>query len=208
MNREGQETLLIFSYGSLLDHRSASKTLSPKSMRTGRKAVALGVRRVFDRDIPIDPTHNWSTPCHPDSRAMLNVRATGNPDDRTNGILYTVRVEDIPALRKREHGYDLAPILVVMWDSYISGSRPKYVVAYTFHSPKESHYTSEGIYPRPGYYELVRDAIKERGPRFYDMWLESTYLSDESTPISEWENNVQSGDPRSRSESSHCLISP
>jgi len=207
MNREGQETILIFSYGSLLDYQSASKTLSPKTMRTGRQVVALGTKRVFDRDVPVDPTHDWSIPCHPDSRAMLNVHATGNPDDITNGILYTVHIEDIPALRKREYGYDLTPILVMTWDSYIAGNPPEYIVAYTFHSPRESHYTSDSIYPRPGYYELVRDAVKEKGPKFYEIWIESTYLSDESTPISEWEDVVRSRDPRTLKESTRCLIS-
>jgi len=205
MNREGKETIQVFSYGSLLDYDSARKTLSPKTMITGQKAVAMGVRRVFDRDVPVDPTHDWGVPCDPNSRAMLNLHATGNPDDITNGVIYQLRIEDIPAVREREHGYDLKPILVSTWENYMNGDKSEYFIAYTFHSPKESHFTHDNIYPRPGYYELTRDAAKERGPDFYQMWIESTYLSDEVTPISEWEKVVRSKNPRSLKYDARCL---
>jgi len=208
LEKEGKQTITIFSYGSLLARKSARRTLSPKTLKTGNRAVALGLRRVFNRDIPIDPKKDWGIPCDPASRAMLNIIATGNPDDITNGIVFEVCLEDIAPMRQREYGYDLIPILVTSWEGHVKGDPPEYTIAYTFHSPKESHFTHDNIYPRPGYYELARDAAKDQGQEFYRMWMDSTYLSDEVTSIKEWEKVVQSQDPRSLNRKTHCILSP
>ncbi len=208
LKARGIKSLTIFGYGSLVDRRSASKSLSNRSLKTGEPAAAFGLKRIFNRDIPVDPTAAWGVPCDPKARAMLNVFKTGNPDDVVTGVIYEVALEDLASLRKREPGYDLVPILYVDWSDYIGNQKLHYRIAYVFHSPKESRYTSDDILPRPGYYELTRDAAKKHGPEFYRLWMESTYLSDETTPIVEWENAVKSKEFKSLKYHSLSPVTP
>ena len=196
LREQGKTTIPIFSFGSLLDTQSARKTFSDKTLKTSTVSVAYGTKRVFNRDIPIDPGHDWGVPCHPLSRAMLNLVTTDNENDVTNGVLVNVHVNDIAPMRRREYGYNLIPILISTWDDYKNGSDREYMIAYAFHSPENTVFTNDQILPRPGYYEMARDAAIERGPEFYRMWLESTYRADGVTPIYIWEQHVQKEDRR------------
>lgn len=191
LKSQNKKTILIFNYGSLLDLCSASKTFSKKSLATRRLAVAFGTKRVFDRDVPINPRSKWGVPISPESRAMLNLVRTGDLKDVTNGILMNVDIDDIPFMRKREEGYELVPIIVSGWQDYLTNKNPRTFIAYTFHAKEGTRFTSSHIYPRPGYYELARDAAKIQGPIFYQMWLNSTFLADKKQPISVWEEAIR-----------------
>jgi len=58
------------------------------------------------------------------------------------------------------------------------------------------------VLPRPVYYELVRDAAKELGPEFAQIWFATTYMGDGITPIETWERALQMGIPFTKSKSS------
>lgn len=189
---QGEGSILIFSYGSLMDRESAQETLSEQSMATRRTAVAFGVRRLFDRDVPIKPRSHWHTPNDPLARGMLNVRVSDSPYDIINGVLVEVAVDDLPSILSREVGYDLYPVVVEEWDSPDSSD---YAVAYTFRAPEHSIYTNPKLLPRPGYYELTRNAAKQYGPLFLALWYKTTYFADGHTLIQEWEEDVQSNHP-------------
>ncbi len=193
LKKQGQESILIFTFGSLLDNNSAAKTFSKEAIDTRYLAVAVGTRRSFNRDIPLLPHYKWGMPRCPEARGMLNLITTGSDHDVTNGILMEVPIKDIPAMRKRECGYDLVPIIVAQWHDYLVSESPDFTIAYTFHAPDNTSYTSDDIYPRPGYYEFARDAAKRQGPLFYEMWITSTFLSDKKTPITVWEEAVKNG---------------
>lgn len=204
LKRQGKTTIPIFTFGSLLDSHSASRTFSKKSLSTGVLTVAIGTKRVFNRDIPIDPSHNWGVPCNSEARAMLNLQKTNDTNDVTNGLLLQVQTEDIEPMRRREYGYDLVPVIVISWDDYLNKKSPHYSIAYTFHSPENTRFTNNQILPRPGYYELTRNAALQKGPEFYHMWLKSTYLSDGKTPITVWEHHVQKEELQTQIDLNGC----
>lgn len=183
--------LTIFAHGSLIDQNSAAKTFSDETLMTRTPALAFGLRRVFDRDVPIETAPHWGTPIHPRARGMLNVYPS-QQGDMVNGVLMEVQPSDFNPLRAREIGYDLIPVVVAVWDEYLQTPSPDYRIAYTLHAPEESPYTNPKVLPRPGYYEMARDAAKKFGPAFYKLWMQSTYLADKRTPISDWDAHISS----------------
>lgn len=181
-----QETILIFSYGSLMNEDSAQRTLSAETLKTREPAIAFGVERVFD----YDPTSSaLGPPKDPHARAMLNVRPTGNPADFANGVVVEMPIADVKALCQREVGYDLIPVVITYWEDAKKDRYPTFQVAYTFSSPNEPRngkiYTNSQILPRPEYLHLVRQGADTYGPEFRSFFEDSTYLADGKTPVQE-----------------------
>ncbi len=197
LRSSGLTSIKIFSYGSLMNYDSASRTLSSQTMSSLRPAIAFGVKRVFNRDGSIKPNSRWGVPYSPKARAMLNLTHSDNEDALVNGIAFEVKLDDIAPLMRREVGYDLIPVIMMNWEDALQGKHNCYI-AYAFSAPKASKYTHNDIAPRPNYYELSRDATKQYGPIFYSMWFSSTYLSDEITPIFEWEKRVRENAPETQ----------
>lgn len=195
LRAEGKESIVIFSYGSLMDVASASKTLSQAALATRMPAIGYKIKRIFDRDVPIREGSKWCQPAHPHARAMLNVLPTASHEDFVNGVLIHIPLDEIPNVLFREEGYDLLPIVVQEWDIEEETVMPHYRVAYTFHAPQTGFYTNSQIMPRPKYYELTRDAALQYGLAFYDIWLETTYLADGITSVMEWEERCSERDP-------------
>ncbi len=192
LQREGKDSILIFSYGSLMDHTSASRTLGAKTLATKRPALAYKIKRLFNRDVAIRPQSKWCEPYHTKARAMLNVMPTEDANDFVNGVLIDLPLDEIPHVLLREEGYDLMPVSVREYNS------ENYQIAYTFYAPETGPYTSKEIFPRPHYYELTRDAALQYGEHFYELWLETTYLSDGVTPIIEWEAMWMNQEPHTQ----------
>jgi len=68
------KTLPVFSIGSLMSYKSASRTLSEESLKGRRGAVAFGTMRAFDRDLPSHyGAQRHGRPLDDRSRAMLNM---------------------------------------------------------------------------------------------------------------------------------------
>ena len=195
---EGKKSILIFSYGSLMDSSSAARSLSKISMATRRPGIAFGIRRLFDRDVPICKGSKWGIPNDPNARGMLNIMLSEQPEDFINGVLVDVILEDIPDILCREEEYDLLPIVVQNWDNIANSEHPHYLIAYTFHAPQGSGATNSTILPRPGYYELTRNASLLYGQIFYQIWLNTTYFADGITPITEWEKEILQGKERTK----------
>lgn len=197
LKKERKRSIPIFSYGSLMDEGSAKQTLGGKSMQTRRPAIAYHLRRVFDRDVKVRSKSKWCIPMNPEARGMLNVIPTESKEDFINGVLVDITLDDIPNVLFREEGYDLIPVVVQDWHE-VADVNPNYKIAYTFHAPQGSTFTSAHIAPRPGYYELTRDAAKQYGPFFSRLWFKTTYLSDGQTPIMQWEVKVLDRDPETQ----------
>lgn len=190
LKTQGKTSLLLFTYGSLMDVSSAKRTLSESSLDTRRPAVAYGIKRVFDLDVAITPESRWCTPNNPKARAMLNI--VPSPSSVVNGVLMDIAIGDIHALLLREEGYNLIPVVVAEWDTAQEEPTILYQIAYTFHAPQGSPYTNSTIMPRPGYYELTRNAAFQFGEAFSKLWFETTFLSNGQTPIDSWEQKVLS----------------
>lgn len=194
------DTIKIFSYGSLMNFDSASKTLSPASLNSYKPAIAMGVKRIFNRDVPIKPNSKWCPPNNHSARGMLNLAMSSNPQSMVNGVVFDLHRDDIPSLLYREEGYDLIPIVVKDWED----EEGKCYIAYTFYASPDSEYVSDVIDPRPKYYELCRDAAKLYGKEYYSFWLSSTYLSDGVHSIRKWEQLVQDKDPSTQTLKTNC----
>lgn len=185
MRQRGAEEITIFSYGSLMSKASASRTLTPITLETRAPALAFGAKRLFNRDVKVKEGSSYGIPRDSMARGMLNIELTHNYQDVVNGVVFQVNVKDIPALLNREEGYDLVPLLYTSWDDFKNGKEPVFKIAYTFRAKVLGPYTNSDILPRPGYYELTRDAALEYGDDFYAVWLHSTYHSDGITLIEE-----------------------
>jgi hypothetical protein len=195
LSAEGKKSLPLFSYGSLVDPASASLTLSKQALKTRRPALAFGVIRAFDRDITVKPDSKWGTPCHQEARGMLNIQPSPYLEQFINGVLLDVPLKDIDALLKREIGYDLIPVVIADWQSMLDG-KLNFDYAYILHAQRDSVYVNTAIFPRPGYYELTRNAATQYGPLFSLLWLNTTFMADGHTPIAVWEQWLKTQDPR------------
>lgn len=200
LEREGVSSLSILSYGSLMDRDSAKRTLSEKSLKTSQPAIGFGMKRVFDRDVPVNSISSYSKPNDELARGMLNVVPLDDLGSFINGVLIDVDISDLQKVLAREKGYDLIPIIVTSWNDWVD-KKKSYSIAYTFHAPQESSYTSSNIKPRPGYYELSRDAAKRYGALFEELWFANTFTADGVTPIETWEVSLLSGDPMTKAVS-------
>ncbi len=81
---------------------------------------------------------------------------------------------------KREIGYNLVPVIVTGWNGFLEG-KVEYAIAYILQAPLGSLYVSDVILPRPGYYELTRDAARQYGPFYEMLWFNSTFMADGNT---------------------------
>lgn len=194
---EGKTSLPLFSYGSLIDKESASRTLSPEALATRRPALAFGVKRTFDRDVPIKAGSRWNIPCNLNARGMLNIQKVENQNAFINGVLIDVPLADIPALLYREEGYNLIPVVVSNWEA-LQTENYHFAIAYILQAPSGSQYVNSNILPRPGYYELTRNAAMSFGPLFELVWQNTTYMADGKTPVIFWENLIHDNDPITR----------
>ncbi|MEM1283708.1 MAG: gamma-glutamylcyclotransferase family protein [Chlamydiota bacterium] len=184
------ETIPIFSYGSLLNKESASRTLSDKAMTTHRPALSFGTKRVFNRHVP--NTSRWGPKERPNDTGMLNVIQTEDLSHVVNGVVIEVDIDDLKNLLLREEGYDLVPVVVTCWNDVINDdSHKNYFVAYTFQASDDErvgvHYTNRYINPVTGYALASKQGAEQYGESFLKLWVSSTYLADKETQFSLWE---------------------
>lgn len=193
LKKEKKKNLLIFAYGSLVNYESARRHLSSNALESRRPALAFGLIRLFDRDMPISRSSTWGIPWDVKSRGMLNVQLTHRPQDYVNGILIEVPIDELKPLCSREIGYDLVPVAVSVWHNRFLMKQADYEIAWTFCAPKNSFWTNGSLNPRPGYYELSRDSAKQYGDLFSSLWFLTTFCADGKTPIWLWERSVRNG---------------
>jgi len=181
--RQGRDSLALVAYGSLVNPDSAAVTLGPRSGHVRQPVVAHGVRRVFDVPIPADHPR-YGPPINPRATGVLNVRLTAAEHDAINGVLLHVAIEDLPALREREEGYDLHPVACTDWEQTGADGR----VAYVLVCP--APLTDPQVEPHRRYYEVCREGAAGFGPAFLATWLDNTYLADGVTPVGRWEREA------------------
>lgn len=186
LDHKGLSGISIVGYGSLVNTASAAQTLRDESLITRQPVIAFGARRLFNYDMPLN-TGRYAPPVEPLARAALNTRITGSEHDVVNGILINVTSTDIPAIRRREVGYDLFPITCLRWNEL---ENPPFL-AYILSCPDEPRegkcHTSDKISPHREYYSLCRKGACEIDKDFLRLWLATTYLADGITPVAQWE---------------------
>lgn len=183
------DTIPFFAYSSMIDLQSgAAKAISSEAAATQIPALAFGIQRVFNREMPADTVEKgWGALKRSNDLAILNVFE--KEDAVLNGVVFYLPISDLMILSKREVGYDLIPIVVAKWSDAIDyQAEPEMFIAYTFRAPNPasggSHiYTNTGINPIPGYFNFLQNGLKVQGDDFKAMWWATTYLADQKTLV-------------------------
>jgi hypothetical protein len=118
--------------------------------------LALGARRVFNYVIPETLLKSYGGNFPPRERAALNVDYTRSPADVLNGRLLTVAPGDITALREREFGYDLQPVVCVPWGKWEAGFFKAYVLVAAERTCGDRQVIDNEALPHPLYAGLCR----------------------------------------------------
>lgn len=111
-----------------------------------------------------------------------------------NGVAIRLPLSDLEALLEREVGYHLVPTVILGWDDYLN-NRCSYEVGYILKASPGTLYVNSEVLPRPGYYEVTRNAAEQYGSLFQQVWMETTFLADGVTPIAVWDMLVHALDP-------------
>lgn len=192
LRSEGKENLTIFGYGSLLNRESAERTLKPAGADPYRASIAFGIVRLFDYDMPREVKQRSAYDLDdgkPLERGLLNARFTGALTDGANGVLMDVPLDDIEALRKREVGYDLRPVLCLPWGDLSAKPSMAYVLSCAGRSWEGQMLSNRDLLPHAGYYRLCRDGAASISEAFLDYWLDTTFLADGETSARAWEKS-------------------
>ncbi len=172
----------IIAYGTLINKHSIGQTVGESHVEG--PVVALGVRRVFSFAL-VDENYDdhggrYTRSEDPRRCATLNVEHTGVPADRVNGILFSIKREDIDPMAKREFGYDLLP---VEYERDRSGGS-----AYMFIARQDteaiSHRVRRDILPNESSLKTCLSGAATYGKAFLEAWIASCYLAD-GTPLME-----------------------
>lgn len=185
--------VLLFGYGSLMNPGSARKSVSKNAVRSTRSVVAFGFKRIFNYK-PGDLS-KWGSDVEKNEGAMLNIDPKTTYNHIINGVVMEVNLKDLKALVQREIGYDLVPMLVADWNKVLSeDSSVQIEKAYTFLVPDElrggKSYTETHSYPLRKYLYIVQEGASLFGTQFLDYWNATTYLSDGTTSIQNWDKEV------------------
>ena len=186
LKQRGETFLRVLGYGSLVNYESASLTLDAKTLATRRAAVCFGVRRVFNYEMT-KTVKRYGPPVDPASRAALNAVHTRDIDDVINGVVMEVALADVPALRAREVGYDLAPAPTLLWEDLSGLPFTTWVLCAPQEPTLGESHTNDQLSPHREYYRQCRQGAADIDADFLQLWLATTYLGDGITPVSQWE---------------------
>jgi len=179
--------LPFVGYGSLLNSASASDTFKDEILRSRRPIIVFGARRVFNYSMGLE-VGRYGKPERDIDTAALNIRLTGSVEDTLNAVLLELPLSEIQALREREIGYDLEPVVCIDWNRL----EKRFFIAYSLLCPDEPRLgkkrTDDSLMPHRNYYQVCKKGAKEFGESFLQYWLSTTYLSDGITPVSEWDS--------------------
>jgi hypothetical protein len=184
LRESGRKTIRLFGYGSLLNLESALRTF-PGTAERFTPALAFGIVRLFNFEMPEAVRRRYTLFKNPLERGLLNARVTGFMTDVANGVLVDVGIDEIQALRTREVGYDLRPLVCVPWER---GSEAVPVLAYVLTCPDRlwegRPLTNRELSPHRGYLRQCCEGAKSYSEGFGRFWQETTYLADGETRIS------------------------
>jgi hypothetical protein len=179
--------LLLVGYGSLLNRDSAARTIKDTPADGDPPVLALGARRVFNYVIPEARLKSYSGNFPPRERAALNVDYTRSAGDVLNGRLLTVAPADVAALREREFGYDLRPVICMRWGDWEAAPFTAYVLVATEGTRGGQQVIDNDALPHPLYAGLCRAGAHAVSEAFLRLYLETTFLADRKTTLAAWE---------------------
>ena len=179
--------LLLVGYGSLLNRDSAVETIKDTPREGHPPVLALGARRVFNYVMPEAELKSYGVNFSPRERAALNVDYSRSPADAVNGRLLTVGPVDIAALREREFGYDLRPVVCMRWGEWKVAPFTAYVLVAVEGTRDGRQVIDNDALPHPLYAGLCRAGAHAVSEAFLQLYLQTTFLADRKISLFEWE---------------------
>jgi len=168
--RQPNKELLLVGYGSLLSRESAAETIAGAERQEFTPVIAAGAQRVFNYRIPPSVLEEMGGHSSPRESAALNVVVTGRSDDIINGRLIAVAIKDLPALRIREHGYHLRPVVCIPWGKDNAKPFTAYVLAAEEPIVNGQKVIDRPLLPNPPYVRICYQGAKSVSPQFADCF--------------------------------------
>jgi predicted ATPase/tetratricopeptide (TPR) repeat protein len=182
----GASSFRLFAYGSLVNRESASRDF-PNAGERSVPALAFGVVRLFEYDMPDVVRARFYPRLRADDpeRASLNIHVTGFLTDVANGVVIDVAIDEVTALREREVGYDLRPIVCIDW-SEETPAEPR--IAFVLSAPnrlwKDRPLTNRSLQPLRPYLRMCLAGAETCSKAFAAFWRDTTFLGDGETTVS------------------------
>jgi hypothetical protein len=183
-------TIPFITFSSMIDREAgAVKAISSEAAATQIPAIAFGIQRTFNREMPAKTVEEgWGPLKRPNDLAILNVFE--KEDAVLNGVIFQLPLSDLLILSKREVGYDLIPVVAMRWhDALDEKIEPEIFLAFTFQAPdytgEGSRYTNVNVNPIPGYFNYLQKGLNIMGDDFKAMWWTTTYLADKKTLVND-----------------------
>ncbi|MEM6690966.1 MAG: hypothetical protein AAF664_16180 [Planctomycetota bacterium] len=176
----------IVGYGSLLNPDSARRTITNTPAEGHLPVLAYGAKRVFNYTMPDIIFDQYQVRPTANQRAALNTDYYGDISGVLTGRLLEIRLNELPALREREKGYHLDPVVYVPWNA--PEEIPK--IAYVFRADESAFegkvYVDDTLLPYPPYAALCREGAGMVDPDFEDAFLDTSWLADRVTTLRSW----------------------
>lgn len=183
LGQRGGDPPSLVGYGSLLNAKSAARTVAGTPEKGHPPVVAFGGRRVYEYIIPQKVLDRYGEKAEPSEGAALNLRPTGSADDLFNGRLIPLDLNDLEGLRERERAYDLEPVIVVPWGQWDQTPQLAFALACPPVEFEGRAFVDPELKPYPPYHRLCLEGAAAVSPEFADLFLQSTYLGDGETLV-------------------------
>lgn len=179
--------LPLIGYGSLMNPASAARTIKDVPSVDHPPVLAAGARRIFHYAMSAGYMTVYGRPHEPREVAALNMMHTGSADDVFNGRLLYVSGSDIPALREREGGYDLKPVVCLPWGDWTGAVVRGFILTVSTAGADGRSLIDNTALPFPPYARVVRAGAGAVSEDFLRLYLRTTFLGDGKTDIATWE---------------------
>lgn len=191
----GTSKIPIIGYGSLINPKSAARTLSEEVIQQSNGVHVYSYQRTFNTFWPYyDPRAQEDDATN--EIAFLNIQKAKNEDHFFNAMLFWIDENDFIKLRSRELTYDLVPVAVALLDANHHPIEDKPMVAYAWMVTDPDYLCQESDLPRPAYFPIMEEALKEQktleklGPTALEDYYRSTFLAN-GQPIKELSSHYQ-----------------
>ncbi|WP_304235169.1 NB-ARC domain-containing protein [Jiulongibacter sediminis] len=183
IENQNQKEILLFTYGSLLNKSSAIKTLSEDQYDKAKTAIAFGIKRMFNYNIPDEVAARpmYQTVDNIQDFSLLNVKFSGLISDFCNGLVISIPLSEIENLRKREIGYDLVQTKCYYLSDSCWEERPVFALSCEHKLFRDKWLTLDSLPPHKSYLELCAEGARSYGDEFFQIWRNTTFLGDGRT---------------------------
>jgi cation transport regulator ChaC len=194
ISSQPERYIQLLGYGSLLSQQSAGKTIASDSVISSEPVLAMGARRVFNYAMPEVVLKRYGTAQNDEARAALNVEYSKSENALLNGRVFRLYEKDVQRLREREAGYDLRPVVCVLWNQAEKKPFKAYVLACAHREWEGRPLVDDRLLPQPDYYILCRNGAESVSGIFLKVYLQTTFIPKTGQSLDEWEKLHPVGD--------------